>query len=321
MLLPSGWTGRARLAATFPFQVVQGAWLGVLSPIADWADRIGRLWRSAGEARELRTQNARLRAQLVEESERRHELELRLNQLTQLPAEAKGRPVEARILSYDASALRRTAVLNRGGDVGVRPNAPVLWNGALIGRVDSVDPWQCRVVLVGDRECSLGVRCARTRVQGVLKGVGGGEAQVDDIGAQAEKSESATCSSPPAWTAFPARASRRRMRRGGQRVRRDIPMGGPEAGFRPGAARGCGYPLAGNRRAELTRHEKNVNCFAQRRVVTAVSDVSYDISAHAWRPKKTASLLKSKKSYGIILPAPKRPQDVGGDEDNAQKAI
>ena len=32
----------------------------------------------------------------------------------------------------------------------------------------------------------MGVRCARTRVQGVLKGIGGGKAQVDDLGAQAD---------------------------------------------------------------------------------------------------------------------------------------
>jgi rod shape-determining protein MreC len=30
----------------------------------------------------------------------------------------------------------------------------------------------------------MGVRCARTRVQGVLRGAGGGEAQVDDLSAQ-----------------------------------------------------------------------------------------------------------------------------------------
>jgi rod shape-determining protein MreC len=184
LLLPSRWAGRARLAATFPVQVVQGAWLGALSPIGDWAGRVASLWRSAGEARELRTENARLRAQLVEESERRHDLELRLNQLAQLPAEAQGRRIEARILRYDASALRRTAVLNRGARAGVTPNAPVFWNQALIGRVDSVGPWSCSVVLIGDRECGMGVRCARTRVQGVLKGAGGGEAQVEGLGAQ-----------------------------------------------------------------------------------------------------------------------------------------
>ncbi len=186
MLLPSGWTGRARLAATFPVQAVQGAWLGALSPVEGFADRLGRLWRAAGEARDLRTENARLRAQLVEESERRRGLELRLSQLAQLPAEAQGRPLEARILKFDASALRRTLVLNQGGRAGVTPDAPVLWNGALIGRVDSVGPWSCSVLLVGDRECGIGVRCLRTRVQGVLKGVGGGQAQVDDLAAQAD---------------------------------------------------------------------------------------------------------------------------------------
>jgi rod shape-determining protein MreC len=185
MLLPSNWTGRARLAAMSPIHVVQGAWLGVLSPAEGWADRIGVLWRDAGEARELRKEKAALKAQLIAESERRHALELRLNQLAQLPAEAQGRSIEARILSYDASALRRTVVLNKGGKAGVTRDAPVLWNGALIGRVDSVVPWQCRVVLVGDRQCSLGVRCARTRIEGVLKG-GGGAAQVDDVDAKAD---------------------------------------------------------------------------------------------------------------------------------------
>jgi rod shape-determining protein MreC len=186
ILLPSGWTGRARLAAVFPVNLVQGAWLGALSPVEDWAGRLGALWRDAGEARVLRKQNAALRAQLAEESERRHGLELRLNQLAQLSAEAQGRAVEARFLKYDASALRCTAVLNKGGNAGVTLNAPVLWNGALIGRVDCVWPWSCSVVLVGDRQCGIGVRCARTRVEGVLKGAGGGVAQVDDLEAQAD---------------------------------------------------------------------------------------------------------------------------------------
>jgi rod shape-determining protein MreC len=186
MLLPSGWTGRARLAAMFPVHVVQGAWLGALSPAEGWAGRLAVLWRDAGEVRQLRKQNAALRAQLIAESERRHALELRLNQLAQLPADAQGRSIEARVLKYDASALRRTAVLNKGGKAGVTPNAPVLWNGALIGRVDSVGPWSCSVVLVGDRQCSLGVRCARTRIEGVLKGAGGGEAQVDYVDAKAD---------------------------------------------------------------------------------------------------------------------------------------
>jgi rod shape-determining protein MreC len=73
-----------------------------------------------------------------------------------------------------------------GVNAGVTLNAPVLWNQALIGRVDCAGPWSCSVVLVGDRQCNIGVRCARTRTQGVLKGIGGGMAQVDDLGAQAD---------------------------------------------------------------------------------------------------------------------------------------
>lgn len=129
----------------------------------------------------LRRETARLRAQLYRESERRHAAESRLAQIGQLPAEARERALPAAVYAFDPSPERATAIFDRGADFGIKPNCPVVWNGAVVGRIDSVGPWTSRAVLMGDRNCQIGVRCARSRVQGVLEGIGGGMSRVKYI--------------------------------------------------------------------------------------------------------------------------------------------
>jgi rod shape-determining protein MreC len=174
LLIPASWTGPLRAAVLFPFTAAQGGFLKLLSPLEPYARRAAAAWRGADETALLRRQTAELRAQLVLEAERRHAAESRLFQIGQLPAEAQQRAVPATLVSYDASALRRTAVFDHGSEIGIAPNSPVLWKGCVIGRVDSVGPWSCRAVLLGDRKCRIAVRCARTRDQGMLEGIGGG---------------------------------------------------------------------------------------------------------------------------------------------------
>lgn len=186
LLSPPGWTGPVRAAALFPVHAAQAAFLGSLSPVERCAHRLADLWRATGEAQELRDENTRLRAQLYEEANRRYAAESRLAQLGQLPAAAQESAIAVSLVSYDASGLRRSAVFDKGSAAGVAPNSPVLWNRAVIGRVDSAGPWTCRAVLVGDRSCRIGVRCLRSRAQGVLEGIGGGMAAVKYIGASAD---------------------------------------------------------------------------------------------------------------------------------------
>jgi len=186
LLSPPGWTGPVRAAALFPVHAAQAAFLGSLSPVERCAHRLADLWRATGEAQELRDENTRLRAQLYKEANRRYAAESRLAQLGQLPAAAQESAIAVSLVSYDASGLRRSAVFDKGSAAGVAPNSPVLWNRAVIGRVDSAGPWTCRAVLVGDRSCRIGVRCLRSRAQGVLEGIGGGMAAVKYIGASAD---------------------------------------------------------------------------------------------------------------------------------------
>lgn len=185
-LLPLRAVAPLRAAVLYPFAFLQDTLLDGASPVEDGAHRLATLWRAAGAARDLQEENARLRAQLAQESESRRAAELLLAQLNQLPPEVRPRAIPATVIGYDSSPLRRTARFNKGTRAGVAPNCPVLWNGAVIGRVESVDGGSCRAALIGDRDCRLAVRCARTRVRGALEGIGGGLAVVKYIDAAAD---------------------------------------------------------------------------------------------------------------------------------------
>ena len=186
LALPARFSGSWRLAATTPLAWVQGGMLCASGPVAAGLGFLTGARGATKEVEALREEVARLRAQLYEESERRHAAESRLAQIGQLPAEARERALPAAVCAFDPAPERASAVFDRGARSGVEPNDPVVWNGAVVGRVDSVGPWTCRAVLMGDRSCVIGVRCARSRVQGTLEGIGGGISRVKYIPADAD---------------------------------------------------------------------------------------------------------------------------------------
>ena len=188
ILLPRRITGPVRDTALYPFALAGQAALGGLRPAEGVLGRLIRMWRAEREAAGLRDRVQALEARLVEESSRRHIAELGLAQLGQLPARDQARAVvaTANSMAWDSASLRQSVVFDRGGRAGVSGNSPALWNGMLIGRVDSVGPWTCRVLLLGDPMCRMAVRCGRSRVQGSLEGIGGGLCSVKYIPANAD---------------------------------------------------------------------------------------------------------------------------------------
>jgi rod shape-determining protein MreC len=186
LMLPSRLAGPVRLAATAPVALVQAGLLRAADPIASFLRRFAGMWRASGEVDALRGEAARLRAQLIDESERRHAAESLLAQTGRLPAEARERALPAVVSAFDPAPQRSSAVFDRGSRSGVAINSPVLWNGAVAGRVESVGPWSCRALLLGDRGCVVAVRCARSRAQGVLEGIGGGLSRVKYVPADAD---------------------------------------------------------------------------------------------------------------------------------------
>ena len=65
------------------------------------------------------------------------------------------------------------APLGCGGREGELPIDLILWNGMVVGRVESVEPRSCWATLIGDLKCRVAVRCARSLARGILEGIGG----------------------------------------------------------------------------------------------------------------------------------------------------
>lgn len=173
-LLPTRWTGALRSAVLYPFAVAGGAFLEGLSPAELTVDRVREMWRAEKEVERLRQRETVLRQQLLQESERRYALESHMAQIAHIPEEQRRNAVSAALTGYDTSPVRKTAVFDKGLGAGIARGDPVLWNGALVGRVETVAPRLCSALLVGDRQLRIPVRCARSRVQGVIEGIGGG---------------------------------------------------------------------------------------------------------------------------------------------------
>lgn len=185
-LLPTRWTGALRSAALYPFAVAGGAFLEGLSPAELTVDRVREMWRAEKEVERLRQRETVLRRQLLQESERRYALESHMAQVAHIPEEQRRNAVSAALTGYDAGPVRKTAVFDKGVGAGIARGDPVLWNGALVGRVETVAPRLCSALLVGDRQLRIPVRCARSRVQGVIEGIGGGLCAVRHVPATAD---------------------------------------------------------------------------------------------------------------------------------------
>jgi len=174
LLTPSRYTGPVRDVVLYPFALLQH---GVLRSVRAAGAAAGGLkaLRGAGrKAARLRERVAELETRLAEETAARKTAESRLAQLAPIPAEIRRRALAATVIAFGPVPWRRTALLNKGSRSGIVADSPVLWYGTAIGRVDSVGPLRCRAVLLGDPNCRVAVRCARSRVRGILEGIGGG---------------------------------------------------------------------------------------------------------------------------------------------------
>ncbi len=80
--------------------------------------------------------------------------------------------IPARILARDPSSWFDYVTLNKGRDEGVRWGTGVLSEDGVVGKVASVTPVTCKVVLLVDPACRLAVRDQRSQVSSTLAGDG-----------------------------------------------------------------------------------------------------------------------------------------------------
>ena len=125
-----------------------------------------------GSARDLDTENRRLRAELAATEELRLENE-RLRRLLGLVEQAPQHTLAARVIAEDASSWFRTIEIDHGSEEGVIEGLPVVNAAGLIGRVVRSTPHSARVLLITDASSAVAVLVQDQRIRGVCRGLGG----------------------------------------------------------------------------------------------------------------------------------------------------
>ncbi len=121
---------------------------------------------------ELESQIAKLESQLV----RYHEFEkenVRLKKLVDFRSTLSGKTVPARIIGWDPSPWRKSFILDKGSNQGIRKDMAVISFEGLVGRILDVGPETSRVILLTDLDARVSAMTDQTRATGIIAGGGG----------------------------------------------------------------------------------------------------------------------------------------------------
>jgi len=152
------------------------------TPIASVANKVlSAITGTVGsytDLRNVREENATLRQQLDEVTQRLNETAEKASQLDKLRAEL-GLPVRppyktvaANVISRDVTVWFKRLTIDRGTLDGVAKNMPVATATGIIGRVISVGPNYAQVQVITDVNAGVGVMLQGSRTAGELKGLG-----------------------------------------------------------------------------------------------------------------------------------------------------
>lgn len=167
----------------------------LVSPITGFVSWVGSSVTGFSENMALRrtllAENLRLReevGELREQSIRNFGLQEDLDHLAEALSYTRAFDADlqvADLVYIDHASWLQTAILRTAPDT-VRVNQPVVSGGGLVGRVVLVTGPYAKVQLITDRAASVGVMIERTHRQGVTKGAGRGNLELDYVSLQAD---------------------------------------------------------------------------------------------------------------------------------------
>ncbi|MEA2452114.1 MAG: rod shape-determining protein MreC [Actinomycetota bacterium] len=166
-----------------PLQSAKEISVAVVAPIQRGLTTIfrpvGNFFASIGELGSLRTDNARLKAQvegMEQEVKRAEALEddfAALTRLSKLDAPyTAGEQVFAQVIGLSPSNYRWARFIDKGTDDGVRKDMAVINSDGLVGKVISVTPGNALVLLLIDPKAAAGARIENRRDTGKIQGNG-----------------------------------------------------------------------------------------------------------------------------------------------------
>ena len=170
---------------------LRGWLLGGLAPLEKLADSsvygIGHIWDTYFTIIGVHEENKQLKGQLDDlrmqiERQREDVSEAgRLRTLLALKDAGLGKTVVARVIGRDPTRANQTVTIDKGLSQGVKPDSAVITPEGVIGRVIHSSHFYSIVQLIVDSQSGIGVMLQSSRQQGILKGTGGAELELDYI--------------------------------------------------------------------------------------------------------------------------------------------
>jgi rod shape-determining protein MreC len=161
-----------------------------LAPVEKLVDRstygVRYVWDSYIALIGVNNENQRLKHQIDDlqiQLQQSHEdiLELqRLRGLLSFPVTNVGKTVVARVIGRDP-ARSQTVTIDKGAAHGVKPDSAVITPAGVVGRVIHTSNFFSIVQLIVDSQSAVGVMLESTRRQGVVRGTGGRDLDLDYI--------------------------------------------------------------------------------------------------------------------------------------------
>jgi len=151
-------------------------------------DGVRGSWSTYVDLRHARQENEQLRAELSGLKLRNHELESRAAEAARLTtlldfrnAHPQADMVIARVIGASAAGATRTIYINRGKQDGIQKNMGVITPDGVVGKVLDVFGETSQVLLMTDKESGVGALLGTKRTQGVVRGTGDPDAQLDYV--------------------------------------------------------------------------------------------------------------------------------------------
>ena len=154
--------------------------LSVVMPLQEAVNGVTQsiddFWNGYVNLIQIRSENLRLRQQLVElQGELHHYQEAylqqqRLRDLLDFRSPAFPNPVVAEVVGIDPSQWAEAVTINKGTSDHIRKDLAVVTHRGLVGRTVEIAPFYAAVLLLTDRRSAIDALVQRTRARGIVVG-------------------------------------------------------------------------------------------------------------------------------------------------------